>query len=256
MPLQNRQKAGKRLAAALAHFRDQRPIVLALPRGGVPVAAEIATSLAAPLDLVLVRKIGVPEQPEFAMGAVVDGIPPIILRNEPVIASLEISDREFEQVRDRELVEIERRRWAYVGGRPRIDVAGRVVILVDDGIATGMTMRAAARATAARAPSRIVVAVPVASADIAAELRREVDEVVCVEEHKRLFAIGSHYADFSEVSDETAREVAVPPFLRCGLRGQPQADRPAVAGQRAQSRRHSSQAQGAGAGEPGASPGQ
>jgi predicted phosphoribosyltransferase len=207
MPFQNRQEAGKLLAAALTRFRDRRPVILALPRGGVPVAAEIATSLAAPLDLVLVRKIGVPEQPEFAMGAIVEGTPPVVLRNEPVIDALRISNDEFDRIRDRELVEIERRHRAYLGDRPRIDVAGRVTILVDDGIATGMTIRAAARAVARRGPRRLVIAAPVAGADAAADLRREVDEVLCLEEQEDLVAIGYHYADFHQVSDDDVRTV-------------------------------------------------
>jgi predicted phosphoribosyltransferase len=203
----NRQEAGERLATALASFKNQRPVVLALPRGGVPVASEVATRLAAPLDVVLVRKIGVPEQSEFAMGAVAEGSPPITLRNESVIHSLRITDSEFDCVRDRELIEIERRRQAYVGDRPRVEIVGRIAILVDDGIATGMTIRAAARATAARAPSRIVIATPVAGTDVVADLRSEVDEVVCVEEQEHLFAIGLHYADFSQVSDEDVRKI-------------------------------------------------
>jgi predicted phosphoribosyltransferase len=207
MPFQNRKEAGKQLAAALARFKNQRPVVLALPRGGVPVAREVAEGLSAPLDLVLVRKIGAPKQPEFAMGAVVEGTPPVTVRSEAVIHALRITDEEFDLVRDRELVEIERRRQAYLGQRPRVPVAGRVAILVDDGIATGMTIRAAARATARRAPDRIVIAAPVASADTAASLRREVDEVICVEEPDDLFAIGYHYADFSQVSDDAVREI-------------------------------------------------
>src|SRR5512139_3754857 len=150
MPFRDRQEAGKRLAAALASFKEQRPVVLALPRGGVPVASEVAEELAAPLDLVLVRKIGVPLQPELAMGAVAEGTPPVTLRNEPLVRALRISDKDFNLVRDREVIEINRRRQAYLGDRPRVEVAGRVAILVDDGIATGMTMRAAVRATAMR----------------------------------------------------------------------------------------------------------
>jgi predicted phosphoribosyltransferase len=207
MTFANREEAGKRLAAALASYKDQRPVILALPRGGVPVAGEVAASLSAPLDLVLVRKIGVPLRPELAMGAVVEGTPSVALRNESVIRALGIRNAAFDLVRDRELVEIERRRQAYLGDRPRVDVAGRVVILVDDGIATGMTMRAAARAVAARGPRRLVIAAPVAGAETVAELRREVDEVVCVEEPADLFAIGYHYADFSQVGDEGVRKI-------------------------------------------------
>ncbi len=207
MPFRDRQEAGKRLAAALASFKEQRPVVLALPRGGVPVASEVAEELTAPLDLVLVRKIGVPAQPELAMGAIAEGTPPVTLRNEPLIRALGVGDRDFNLVRDREAGEIKRRRKAYLGDRPRVEVAGRVAILVDDGIATGMTMRAAVRATAMRQPRRIVVAAPVAGADIAEALRREIGEVICIEEHEDLLAIGCHYADFSQVSDDDVRHI-------------------------------------------------
>jgi len=207
MPFRDRQEAGKRLGAALASFKEQRPVVLALPRGGVPVASEVAEELAAPLDLVLVRKIGAPAQPELAMGAVAEGTPPVTLRNDPVVRALRISDKDFNLVRDREVIEIKRRRQAYLGDRPRAEVAGCVAILVDDGIATGMTMRAAVRATAMRGPSRIVVAVPVAGSDIAEALRREIGDVVCIEEHEDLFSIGYYYADFSQVSDDDVRRL-------------------------------------------------
>lgn len=207
MAFLNRRAAGQRLAAVLASFKKERPVILALPRGGVPVASEVADSLAAPLDLVLVRKIGVPDRPELAMGAVAEGAPPVTLRNDPVVRAFRIANRDFEAIRDRELIEIERRRRAYLGDRPRIDVAGRAAILVDDGIATGMTIRAAARATAMRRPSRIVIAAPVASSEIAADLRREFGEVVCLEEYEDLFAIGIHYADFSQVGDEDVRRI-------------------------------------------------
>jgi predicted phosphoribosyltransferase len=207
MTFRNRTEAGRKLATALASFKDRQPVVLALPRGGVTVAGEIAAALAAPLDLVLVRKIGVPDQPELAMGAVVEGTPAVVLRNGPLIRALGIGDEEFDLVRDRELLEIERRRLAYLGDRRRVDVAGRVAILVDDGIATGMTMRAAARAITARGPLRLVVATPVAASETVADLRREVDEVVCIEEHEDLFAIGCYYADFSQVDDEDVRDI-------------------------------------------------
>lgn len=206
-PFRDRQEAGEQLAAALAPFKAHSPVVLALPRGGVPVGAEVASRLGAPLDVVLVRKIGVPGQPELAMGAIAEGDPPVTLRNEPVVQALQIEDAEFEGARTRELVEIERRRRAYLGDRPRVDVAGRVAILVDDGIATGMTMRAAARATARRGPSGVVIAAPVAGADIAAELRQEIGEVICLEEQEHLVAIGYYYADFSQVGDDEVRRI-------------------------------------------------
>lgn len=201
MPFKDRIEAGQRLAKALAFYKDKQPVVLALPRGGVPVAAEIADALAAPLDLVLVRKIGVPDQPELAMGAVVDGPAPMVVRNEHVIGLAGVSEYEFDKVRDRETAEIERRRKLYVGERPHPDVAGRTAIVVDDGIATGATTRAALRATRARKPARLVLAVPVAPTDTLTELRSEADEIICLEDYVDFGAIGLFYADFRQVSD-------------------------------------------------------
>ncbi|MGZ5903946.1 MAG: phosphoribosyltransferase [Reyranella sp.] len=207
MSFKDRSDAGRRLAAALASYKDQRPVILALPRGGVPVAAEVAAKLEAPLDLVLVRKIGVPSQPELAMGAVVDGGSPIVVRNEEVIGLVGIDESRFNAARDRELAEIERRRQLYLGNRPQVDVAGRVAIVVDDGIATGATTRAALRSIAMRKPSKLVLAVPVAPAETVSELRREVDELVCLEAHEHFRAIGLHYKDFRQVSDEEVRRL-------------------------------------------------
>jgi predicted phosphoribosyltransferase len=175
---------------------------LALPRGGVPVAAEVARALNAPLDLILVRKIGVPFQPELAMGAVVDGGAPIIVRNEDVIRHSGISEPDFKAVCDGELAEIERRRQRYLGSRERVDVANRTAILIDDGIATGATMRAALRATRMRNPRKLVLAVPVAPTESLAELRTEADEVMCVEHHEFFGAIGLYYRDFRQITDE------------------------------------------------------
>jgi predicted phosphoribosyltransferase len=207
MTFRNRQDAGEQLAEALASYRNREPIVLALPRGGVPVAAVVARSLGAPLDLVLVRKIGVPGQPEHAMGAIVDGTPPRVLRNSEIIRMFDISERDFTRVRDREIAEIERRRQAYLAGRPRVDVAGRTAILVDDGIATGMTIHAAARATARRGAKGIVIAAPVAAASVAADLRGEADQVVCVETPEDFGAISYYYTDFTQVGDEEVRRL-------------------------------------------------
>ena len=207
MSFRNRKEAGQRLAAALAGYKSQQVVVLALPRGGVPVAAEIAAALQAPLDLVLVRKIGVPQQPELAMGAVVDGGAPLIVRNEDVIALTGIDQSKFDSVCESELVEIERRRQRYLGRRRRAQVTGRVAIVVDDGIATGATTRAALRATRMRNPSRIVLAVPVAPTDSLAAMREEADEVVCLEDHELFGAIGYYYADFRQVSDEEVIEI-------------------------------------------------
>jgi predicted phosphoribosyltransferase len=202
MPFTNRTDAGIALAAALSRYRDREPVVLALPRGGVPVAAEIARALDAPLDLVIVRKIGVPFQPELAMGAVVDGDTPIIVRNEDVISLSGVGESDFQAVCRGELAEIERRRRRYLGGRPPVGVAGRTAIVVDDGIATGATVRAALRATRLRKPRQLVLATPVAPADTIRELRSDADKVVCLEEHEFFGSIGTYYADFRQVGDD------------------------------------------------------
>jgi len=202
MSFEDRKDAGQKLAAALAKYKDDHPVVLALPRGGVPVAAEVAKALDAPLDLILVRKVGVPMQPELAMGAVVDGSKPVVVRNEDIIRLIGIDEAEFKAVCDRELAEIERRRKRYVGERPHPDVAGRVAIVIDDGIATGATTRAALRATRMRKPKRLVLAVPVAPTRSLEELRDDADEIVCIEDHEPFGAIGYFYFDFRQVSDE------------------------------------------------------
>jgi putative phosphoribosyl transferase len=206
MGFRDRTEAGQKLAAALAGYENQQVVVLALPRGGVPVAAEIAAALQAPLDLVLVRKIGLPQQPELAMGAVVDGGHPLIVRNDDVIALAGIDEAEFEAVCRSELAEIERRRQRYLGNRRRVDVTGRVTIVVDDGIATGATTRAALRATRLRNPGRLVLAVPVAPTESLAAMREEADEVVCLEDYEDFGAIGYYYADFHQVPDHEVIE--------------------------------------------------
>jgi len=203
MPFVDRVDAGQRLAKALAQYKDQKPVVLALPRGGVPVAAEIATALEAPLDLVLVRKIGVPFQPELAMGAVVDGREPVTVRNDDVIALTGVSDQDFNAVRDQELVEIERRRELYLGNRPHPPLEDHTVIVVDDGIATGATTRAGLRALRQRKPRKLVLAVPVAPTSSLRDLRAEADDVMCLEDYEDFGAIGYFYSDFRQVSDET-----------------------------------------------------
>jgi len=202
MPFTNRFEAGRKLAAALARYRVAKPVVLALPRGGVPVAAEVAEALHAPLDLILVRKIGVPFQPELAMGALVDGSSPLVVRNEDVIRAADIEEADFNAQCEAELREIERRRQCYLGRRERIDVSGRTVIIVDDGIATGATMRAALRGIRLRHPKRLILAVPVATAQTVYELQDEVDDVVCLEQPENLEAIGLYYRDFDQVSDQ------------------------------------------------------
>jgi putative phosphoribosyl transferase len=207
MPFVDRTEAGRKLAKALAAYKNQRPVVLALPRGGVPVAVEVATALDAPLDLILVRKIGVPFQPELAMGAVVDGIEPVIVRNDEVIQLCGVSETDFNAIRDEQLAEIERRRKLYLGDRPHPQIAGRIVIVVDDGIATGATTRAALRAIRMRTPSKLVLAVPVAPTDTLRNLRGEADDIVCLEDYESFGAIGLFYSDFSQVSDTEVIEI-------------------------------------------------
>ena len=201
MPFIDRTDAGRQLAKALARYKAQRPVVLALPRGGVPVAAEVATVLDAPLDLILVRKIGVPFQPELAMGAVVDGREPVIVRNEDVISLTGVSEQKFNATCDQQLAEIERRRKLYLGDRPHPQIAGRTVIVIDDGIATGATTRAALQAIRMRKPSKLVLAVPVAPTESLKELHGEADEIICLEDYEDFGAIGLFYSDFRQVSD-------------------------------------------------------
>ncbi len=202
MSFQNRSEAGRRLGQALKGYREQQPVVFALPRGGVPVAAQVAAALNAPLDLVIARKVGVPFQPELAMGAIAEGPEPIIVRNEEVIALAGVSEAEFAAVCERERKEIERRRRRYLGDRAAVAAEGRTAIVIDDGIATGATVRAALRAIRARKPKKLVLAVPVAPTSTLGQLRHEVDEIVCLEDHEPFAAIGMFYRDFRQVSDE------------------------------------------------------
>jgi predicted phosphoribosyltransferase len=202
MSFVDRSEAGKKLALALEGYRDDDVVVLALPRGGVPVAVEVAKHLGAPMDLLLVRKIGVPSQPELAMGAVVNGAEPTIVRNDEVIRLAWVSAAEFDAACHRELAEIERRRGRYLGGRLPEEVSGRVAIIIDDGIATGATIRAAIRALRRRKPRKIVLAVPVAPPEQIAQLRAEADDVICLETPSFFHAIGLWYGDFRQLTDE------------------------------------------------------
>ena len=202
MVFHDRTDAGRQLARALLKYKGQHPVVLALPRGGVPVAAEVASVLDAPLDLVLVRKIGVPNQPELAMGAVTDGKVPAVVRNNDIIELCGISDQSFDSVCREELAEIERRRQRYIGDRPRAEVEGKVAIIVDDGIATGATTLAAIKAVRSRKPRELVLAVPVAPFDSIKRLHSEVDAIVCLDTPRDLGAIGYFYEDFRQVDDE------------------------------------------------------
>lgn len=202
MAFKDRSDAGRRLAKALSKYKRRNAVILALPRGGVPVAAEVAAALNAPLDLILVRKIGVPAQPELAMGAVVDGAAPIVVRNNEVIELSGTTAHEFDESCARELAEIERRRQLYIGDRARAEITGQVVIVIDDGIATGATTRAALQAIRNRKPKELVLAVPVAPPDTIKQLRQDVDNLVCLETPELFGAIGYFYLDFRQVSDQ------------------------------------------------------
>ena len=204
MRFADRADAGRRLAHALHSYCDRDPVVLALPRGGLPVAAEIASALAAPLDIVLVRKIGVPWQPELATGALVEGEPPIVARNEAVISAAGIDERAFETARRRALAKLEDARRRLVGDRPRATIAGRAAILVDDGVATGATARAALQSIRALGAKTLTLAVPVASFEALAALKREVDDLVCLTAPARFCAVSAFYADFHQIEDEEA----------------------------------------------------
>ena len=199
----DRTEAGRALARRLAGMHLPKPVVvLALPRGGVPVAAEVARALGAPLDLLLVRKIGAPWQRELAVAAVVDGDPPDIVVDELTSRLSGVDDAYIQREAGREMREIERRRAVYLRGRAPLPVAGATVVVVDDGIATGTTVRAAMKALRRRQPARLVLAVPVAPADTVAALSQEADEVVCLAQPEPFHAIGLHYADFHQVPDE------------------------------------------------------
>ncbi len=204
LPFRDRVAAGRALATAAKSHQDADVLVLALPRGGVPVAAEVAAALDAELDLMIVRKLGVPGHSELAMGAIASG--GIRVLNSHVIASLRIQDTAIEEVARREQKELERREHVYRGVRPRPAVEGRCVMLVDDGVATGATMRAAIAALRRQSPARIVVAVPVAPPDTVDRLRSEADEVICLASPEAFWAIGQFYVEFPQLSDEAVRE--------------------------------------------------
>jgi putative phosphoribosyl transferase len=201
MMFRDRTDAGKKLASRLTALGLADPVVLALPRGGVPVAAEIARALRAPLDLIIVRKLGAPGEPELAVGALVDGDPPDVVFNADVVQACGLGEAELSRLVARERVEMERRRQVYGQVRP-CPVAGKTAIVVDDGVATGATVRAAIRALKRRLPREIVVAVPVAPPDTAAELAAEANRLVCLDRPARFLALGFHYRDFPQLTDE------------------------------------------------------
>lgn len=197
----DRKQAGELLAEEVARHGYADPVVFGLPRGGVPVAAEVAAKLKAPLDVILVRKIGAPTQPELAIGAVVDGATPEIVRNEELIRELGIPDEVVREEAQRQLEIIEARRKLWVAGREHVPVRGRTAIIVDDGIATGATVRASLHALKRQGSKRTVVATPVAPMQAVEALRQEADDVVCLETPEYFGAIGFFYLDFSQVSD-------------------------------------------------------
>lgn len=201
----NRQEAGQALAKALVHYADNpQVVILALPRGGVPIGFEIARALHAPLDVFVVRKLGVPQYEELAMGAIASG--GTLVLNENVMAQLHITAEDIEDVSRRERIELERREQAFRDGRPLIPVSDRICILVDDGLATGSTMRAAVMALRKQNPKRIVMAVPVASADTCAEFEPLVDEVICLYTPEPFIAVGRWYDDFAQLTDNEVRD--------------------------------------------------
>ncbi len=206
MIFQDRTDAGQQLAARLVQYANRPDVlVLALPRGGVPVAYEVAKQIGAPLDVFLVRKLGVPGYEELAMGAIATGGVRVI--NEDVVSQLDIPGEVIDAVAVEEQRELERRERAYRDDRPPPDVKGHTVILIDDGLATGSTMRAAAAALRKQVPARIVIAVPVAAAQTCDEFREEVDEIVCAVTPEPFRGVGLWYQDFSQTTDEEVREL-------------------------------------------------
>lgn len=207
---EDRVDAGRQLGAALRRLALDQPVVLALPRGGVPVAAQVAAALDAPLDLVLVRKIGAPFQPEYAVAAVVEGDPPHVEVDEQMLDAAGTSREYVQREVPGHLLEIARRRRLYLGGRSPLPLKGRTAVVVDDGIATGTTVRAALRALREREPARVVLAVPLAPAEELPRLRKLADEVVVLQTPSPFRAVGLHYRDFDQTSDEEVMRLLAP----------------------------------------------
>jgi putative phosphoribosyl transferase len=196
----DRREAGARLADHLEHLRDDSPVILGLPRGGVPVAFEVAQRLGAPLDVIVVRKLGVPFQPELGMGAV--GEDGVIVLNDEVVRLARVRGDDLGRIEARERTEVERRARAFRGGRARVDVTDRTVVIVDDGIATGGSARAAIQVARAQGARWVVLAVPVGAEDTITQLRAEADDVVCVETPFGFLAVGQAYRDFTQTADD------------------------------------------------------
>lgn len=223
MLYQDRHDGGRQLAKRLAKYANHDDVlVLALPRGGVPVAYEVAEALHAPLDIFLVRKLGVPGHQELAMGAIASGGMRVL--NDDVVDYLQIPDEVIGEVAEQESIELQRREQSYRSNRPAPDVRGRTVILVDDGLATGSTMKAAAAALRKQNPARIVVAVPVSAEVTCQSLRAEVDEIVCGATPEPFRAVGLWYRDFSQTTDEEVRDLlARSPYEQTGAKSSRQA---------------------------------
>lgn len=216
----DRADAGHRLAYALHKYKNTGPLILALPRGGVPVGLEIAKALGAPLDVILVRKIGAPGFPELALGAVVDGDPPQTLLNEDVVKLVQASPAYIEEQTREEIAEIKRRRVLYRTDKPPVRVAGRTIILVDDGVATGATVRVVLRSLRQAGARRVVLAIPVAPRDTLNELASEADDVVCLATPEPFHAVGLAYAHFEQTTDDeviSALAEAAPPTTLGGM---------------------------------------
>jgi putative phosphoribosyl transferase len=211
----DRDEAGLLLAEQLAGMDLAAPLILALPRGGVPVAAQIARRLDAPLDVAFVRKLGAPGEPELAIGAVSDGDPPEIVLNALLVEERGVSTEFVTSAVARELAAIEQRRRDYADVRPGVAPSGRAVIVVDDGVATGMTMQAALRSVRRQNPARLLVAVPVASRDALAMLRQEADALVCLNAPRRFGSVGSFYGVFEQVSDADVAMLLKDAAARC-----------------------------------------
>lgn len=197
----NRREAGRLLGEAVVRLKLDNPVVLALPRGGAPVGYEVAKQLGAPLDILLVRKIGAPGHEEYGIGALVDGASPQVVIDEKAARMVGADKAYIDQTVARELAELERRRAAY-GTHPPAQLVGRIVVVVDDGIATGGTVRAALKGLGLAGARRVVLAVPVAPADILRELKGLCDEVVCLTAPEPFYAVGAHYRDFDQTTDE------------------------------------------------------
>jgi putative phosphoribosyl transferase len=204
-PFEDRRDAGRRLAGKLSRFKDERTVVFALPRGGVPVGYEVSRALEAPLDVFVSRKLGAPGQPEFGIGAVAAG--GVRVLNQDVVRRLGIPDEYVQEITAQELAEVGRRLRYFRGQRPETEVVGRTAILVDDGLATGVTARAAVQALRLRKPRRLVLAAPVCAAQTADLFLRMVDDLVCLESPSDLGAIGFWYRNFEQTSDEEVVEL-------------------------------------------------